>query len=160
MTTDFNNCVFTIFCVDELSSVFNAVKDTYLNNKKNKVTIRMNETDMEKYLNPKYGGAHLPEFCCWKNANYPDKVFFISNYIDGMTNLCGIIRAKLNCKLIMCHLSNGLEYPAYSFKMINAEGKERIILAYKEDRWVFYEVGYPLPFEDVELYKKGIFGIG
>lgn len=71
-----------------------------------------------------------------------------------MTNLCGIIRAKLNCELIMCHLSNGLEYPAYSFKMINAEGKERIILAYKEDRWVFYEVGDPLPFEDVELYKK------
>lgn len=74
-----------------------------------------------------------------------------------MSNLCGIIRTKLKCELIMCSLCSGREYPIspmYSFKMINAEGKERVILAYKEGRWVFYAVGDPLPFEDTELYKK------
>lgn len=154
MTTDFHYCVFTVFCTGDLSSVHNIVENIYLEFLKNKATISKGETNVEKYLNPRFGGAHLPEFCCWKSANYPDRVFFISNYVDGLSNLCGIIQRKLKCEMIMCTMSDGSECEGYKFKMISAEGKERAILAYKEGRWVFYAVGDPLPFEDTELYKK------
>lgn len=154
MTTDFNYCVFTVFCTGDLLSVFNAVKNIHLEIMENKFIIRKGETNVEKYLNPRFGGAHLPEFCFWKSANYPDKVFFISNYADGMSNLCGNIQRQLKCEMIMCTMSDGSECEGYEFKVISAEGKERVILAYKEGRWVFYAVGDPLPFEDTELYKK------
>ena len=44
--------------------------------------------------------------------------------------------------------------PGYFFHYANKEMDERDILAYKEDKWVFYEKGTPLLLECMELYKK------
>ena len=56
MTTDFNNCVFTIFCVDDFSLVLNIVKTIYKEDLLNedKTILKMNEAHLERYLNPSY----------------------------------------------------------------------------------------------------------
>lgn len=155
MIKSFRYCTFSIFCIEDLNLVLNAVKLLYKNElSKNKAVIEIGEVDIKDYLNPISGGRHLEKFCCWKNEIYQDKVFFISNYEDGLVNLCGLIQAQLKCKLIMCALSNEMEYPKYLFRVLNPDDKERLILAYKEDKWTFFEKGTCLPFEDSELYKK------
>ena len=77
MTTDFNNCVFTIFCVDDFSLVLNIVKTIYKEDLLNedKAILNMNEAHLERYLNPSYSERVLPEFCCLKSANYPIRYF-------------------------------------------------------------------------------------
>lgn len=76
MTTDFDNCVFSVFCTGDLSLVLNAVQTIYKEKfNKDKAVLKMNEARLEKYLNPTCSGSVLPEFCCWKSADYPDKVF-------------------------------------------------------------------------------------
>ena len=82
------------------------------------------------------------------------KIFFISNYEDGLINLCKQIQIKLECSLIMCAMSNNLTYPKYMFYYLNQSENERLIQVYKEDKWIFYEKGYALPFENVNFYKK------
>ena len=44
----------------------------------------------------------------------------------------------------------------FEFQYISHDGKERIIYALEEDRWVFYEEGEPLSFENTDYYKRRI----
>ena len=50
--------------------------------------------------------------------------------------------------------SSKSEYNCFWFQYIYPDGKERIIYALKEDRWVFYEEGELLPFENPDYYKR------
>ena len=40
------------------------------------------------------------------------------------------------------------------FYFSNSNLEERLIQAYKEDRWIFYEEGKPLSFENLDYYKR------
>ena len=42
----------------------------------------------------------------------------------------------------MCALSNGIDNPFFKFYSSDYSANERLILAYKEDKWVFYEREY------------------
>ena len=110
--------------------------------------------ELREYINPQSGGSHFPKFSCWQNEMYPDKVFFISNYEDGLSNLCRTIQKHLKCNTIMCALSNETDNPFFKFYFSNSNLEERLIQAYKEDRWVFYEEGIPLSIEDQSYYKN------
>ena len=37
------------------------------------------------------------------------------------------------------------------FYYLNQSENERLIQVYKEDKWIFYEKGYALPFENVNF---------
>ena len=37
---------------------------------------------------------------------------------------------------------------------IDKNGKERIVMALKEDKWTFFQMGTPLPFENLSLYEN------
>ena len=155
MITNFNYCVFSIFCIEDFNKILDAIKIIYKSElKEKKADIYNNIFDIDKFINPPSGGKHLPRFCCWKNEFYKDKIFFISNYEDGLINLCKQIQIKLECNLIMCAMSNNLTYPKYMFYYLNQSENERLIQVYKEDKWIFYEKGYALPFENVNFYKK------
>lgn len=51
-------------------------------------------------------------------------------------------------------LSHESDSPMYKFYLSDTSAKERIILAYEEDKWVFYEKGIPLDIENIDYYKN------
>lgn len=121
-----------------------------------KIRILKNKLNIESYFNSPAGGAHYPHFSFWTSLLYPRIVFFISNYEDGLTNLCHIIHSYVKGNMVICTFSNELymEYPGYHFHYSDTNFTERTILAYKEDKWVFYEQGKPLAFENTDYYKN------
>ena len=123
---------------------------------KRKASITINDFEIDNYIDSFKGNTQCDMFSLWKTSNYPNFVFFTSNSGDGRFTLCNIIHQRLKCEYIQCTIRDGNEdlAPGYFFHFANEKMEERDILAYKEDRWVFYETGTPLSWECKELYKK------
>lgn len=157
MTTEFNYLIFSVFNICNFNLFVDTVKVIF---KKQLITgkaeIYSEIPNPSGWVNPQSGGSHFPKFSCWQNKIYPDKVFFISNYEDGLSNVCRIIQKHLRCNIITCALSNETETdnPFFKFYFSNSNLEERLIQAYKEDRWIFYEEGKPLSFENLDYYKR------
>ena len=155
MVSDFKYLVFSIFDSGNFQKVTDAVRTLFKKELENgKASIYTEIPIVNEYVNPKSGGCHLPKFCCWQSSTYPDKTFFISNYEDGLFNLCRLMQTHIECCLTMCALSSEIEYPMFRFYFSNPHFKERIVQVYKEDKWVFYEEGTPLAIENTNYYKR------
>lgn len=106
------------------------------------------------YVNPNIGKC-LWKFSWWTSARYPNVVFFMSNMADGFLTVWYNIRKDLQCESISCRIwRNDEPYPLNEFYYTNSKGEERYVRSMKEDRWSFFEIGNPLPIEDLSLYKK------
>lgn len=145
----FDDCDFNSF-----SEIVYQIKKEAIETKK--IGIYTKLYDFKEYLNPPSGGHHFPAFSFWKNQKYPNKVFFISNYEDGLFTLCNIIHKQLCGNLIMCSMSNEscVSNPAYRFYFSDSTFSERNILVIKDEKWIFYESGTPLSIENTNYYKK------
>lgn len=155
MATEFKYLVFSVFGISDFGKFTDAVKDLFdkeLRLQKAKLLIEI--PNFEEYINPKSGGAHMPKFCFWKNSMYPNKVFFISNYEDGLSNVCRAIQRRLKCSYVMCALSEGIKNPFYKFYYSNSFFEERLVQTYKNPQWVFYEEGTPLLIENTIYYRN------
>ena len=151
-TGDFDHFVLSVFDVGDIKSVTDAIEDVWKEEfEEGKMKVTYNSVNISDYYDPESGGAHFPKFSCWKSRHYSDKVFFASNYDDGLMTTCLLVRERMHCNLFMCTFSHGSMYGIYS---VNSDGRERIVHAIKEDRWVFFESGEPLPIEDVSLYRN------
>jgi hypothetical protein len=155
MTKDYNYFSFSIFTdckFDDFTSVVLQIKHKEIELRK--IDIISTAPYIEDFINPKSGGAHLPKFCYWENANYPNMVFFISNYEDGLYTLCNVIHQYTNGNLIMCSLSNERtnKAPFFQFYYSDCNFNERSVLAYKDTKWIFYDKGTPLSIENVKYY--------
>lgn len=114
-------------------------------------TINTEKVDINEYHTPTYG--EYPKFSCWNNCNYQNKIFLISN--DDKSTLANIIHKKTGGNHIRILISdNNNQYPAFHFHYSDSFFVEREILAYKEDKWVFYEKGSPLQIENTSYYKN------
>ena len=107
MTTEFSYLTFSVFEISDFNLFVDTVKVIF---KKQLITgkaeIYSEIPNPNGWVNPQSGGSHFPKFSCWQNKIYPDKVFFISNYEDGLSNVCRIIQKHLRCNIITCALSN------------------------------------------------------
>ena len=92
MTTEFSYLTFSVFEISDFNLFVDTVKVIF---KKQLITgkaeIYSEIPNPNGWVNPQSGGSHFPKFSCWQNKIYPDKVFFISNYEDGLSNVCRII---------------------------------------------------------------------
>ena len=155
MISDFKYLIFSIFCINDIQIVIDAIRSIFKTElAEGKAEIRMETPIVYDYINPISGGRHLPKFCCWKSKIYPNQIFFISNYEDGLSNVCRAIQKHIKCSYLMCALSNGIDNPFFKFYSSDYSANERLILAYKEDKWVFYEKGVPLFVENMDYYKN------
>lgn len=155
MTTDFNYLTFSVFDISDFKLFTDAVKVIFEKQlRTGKAELYSETPNPSGWVNPKSGGAHLPQFYCWQSGIYPHKVFFISNYEDGLSTVCRTIQKELKCNYVTCALSNGLEAPFYKFYFSSSSFEERLIQVYKDDRWIFYEEGKPLSFEKLDYYRK------
>ena len=154
MASDFKYIIFSIFDISDFNKVTDVVKLIFKRElEKGKAYIYPICPVIEEYINPQSGGSHFPKFSCWQNEMYPDKVFFISNYEDGLSNLCRTIQKHLKCNTIMCALSKETDNPFFKFYFSNSNLEERLIQAYKEDRWQFYAKGPINSIEEIEFYS-------
>lgn len=100
MTTEFNYLIFSVFNICNFNLFVDTVKVIF---KKQLITgkaeIYSEIPNPNGWVNPQSGGSHFPKFSCWQNKIYPDKVFFISNYEDGLSNVCRIIQKHLRCNI-------------------------------------------------------------
>ena len=153
-----SNFVFSVFKHNNIEDIKSLVKE-FFDEKivTNKATIKENVFDIDDYIDSFSGNTNYELFSFWKTSNYPDLVFFTSNSGDGRFTLCNAIHKRLKCEYIQCTLRDGNNNiaPAYFLHFANENMEERDILAYKDPKWVFYEKGTPLPFEETELYNKG-----
>ena len=157
MTTEFIYLTFSVFEISDFNLFIETVKVIFKKElRAGKAEIYSEIPNPSGWVNPQSGGSHFPKFSCWQNKIYPDKVFFISNYEDGLSNVCRIIQKHLRCNIITCALSNETETdnPFFKFYFSNSNLEERLIQAYKEDRWIFYEEGKLLSFENLDYYKR------
>ena len=110
MTTEFSYLTFSVFEISDFILFVDTVKVIF---KKQLITgkaeIYSEIPNPNGWVNPQSGGSHFPKFSCWQNKIYPDKVFFISNYEDGLSNVCRIIQKHLRCNIITFALSNETE---------------------------------------------------
>lgn len=156
MSRDFEYLTFSIYDISDLSKVADVIRKIYESKLNTQKAVMYNDIPtMEEYFNPKKGGRHLVKFSFWSTALHPNKVFFASNYEDGLFNLCKKIQTLLGCPLTMCTLSNESNpHPMFMFYYSQSNIQERLIQVYKEDKWVFYEIGKPISIENMCLYNK------
>ncbi|MBQ8360966.1 MAG: hypothetical protein IJX44_03355 [Bacteroidaceae bacterium] len=152
---DFNNFNFSVFECDFNSftkAMYEQYKQSFV---ENRVKIYSSPLDVTKYIDVPHGGSHYPKMSWWANKLYRNLIFFISNRRDGMSSLCHNISRELGCKLYKFGISKGEEaYYGCTFFYCNKGIDERSILAYMEDRWVFWQEGELLPFENPEYYSN------
>ena len=155
MNYNFEFFSLAIFFTREMPVFLQTVKDTFCSDfATGRAILYADELNVEKYFTPEVGGNHDDFFSFWQTRNYPDLIFFTSNSTDGRYTLCNVLHLKLNCDFVLCRMSGNIEYPLYEFHYTSASGGSRSIIAYKDPKWVFYENGVPLPFENLSLYKN------
>ena len=157
MIKDFESLTFTIFrgcSMEKFTEVMwnHGLLNEYIDTGKAKC-VRNKELPVESYLNPVV--TCLYKFSWWESSIYPNIVFFMSNMSDGFMTLCRQLRKSLHCESIECRLcKNDNPFPLNEFCYTNPTGEVRYIRSMKEDKWSFFEMGKPLSFEDLSLYKK------
>ncbi len=155
MENNFKYIIFSVFDVCDFilfTEIVNKIFKDEIDD--GKADIYSKIPNIDEYINPQSGGSHLPKFSCWQSNIYSNKVFFISNYEDGLSNVCRIIQKHLKCCVTMCALSNDTVNPFFKFYFSDSNFKERLVQVYKEDKWVFYEEGTPLDIEDINYYRN------
>ena len=158
MNTNFSFFTFSVFqgcSFDEFTEVF--VKQGFEESFKQKtVFIKKDILQMSQYINPSYNKLPV-KFSWWSNSNYPNMVFLASSDEDGLYSRSNRNAVKMKCSLI--RISMSVKTPdepesLFWFQYISPEGKERVVYALRENRWIFYEEGEPLPFENLDYYKR------
>lgn len=110
----------------------------------------------DEFINPKSGGAHFPKFIIWSNEKDPNKVYFCSNYQDGLSNLANIISKNLKCHTVSFMICNDKDiYPGYRYAVSNNGEKLRLLQLIKDgSKWDFFMKGKPLEYEDTTIYES------
>ena len=152
-----SNFTFSVFKYSDIENIKQLIEELFKERIDNrKASISINDFEINNYIDSFKGSTLYDEFSFWKTSNYPDFVFFTSNSGDGRFTLCNIIHLRLKCEYIQCTIRDGNKdlAPGYFFHFANEKMNERDILAYKEDRWVFFDTGTPRSWECIELYKN------
>ena len=122
----------------------------------NKEAVFSDDTDITPILDLQYAYNANP----LKAIFYPiknDCTIMFPNLQDGWLTLYKNIAKGLNSKscYMMIMDDKKFAYPANFFRHYE-NGLERVVYTLKENKWVFYEQGEPLPFENTDYYVARI----
>lgn len=99
--------------------------------------------------------ASRVQFILYMPQSNSHTTIMYANIMDGYINLVKYVSKKCGMKFYNILISDGKSQmmEAYHFRHYSS-GAIRHILCYRDPKWVFYEEGEPLEFENVELYKS------
>jgi hypothetical protein len=84
-----------------------------------------------------------------------EETILFADVSDGWSSLAHIVSNKLDVKAVdICAYALSCEYPRNAFTLYQGSNITRHVSASKERKWMFWQTGEPLPFEDIKLYKK------
>jgi hypothetical protein len=92
----------------------------------------------------------------YKGCIYKQKdgfFIYLDNTGESYYALIRGISLEYNLESIRCSISNDEVYPSYKINSFY-QGDERVVYAYKETKWIFYEEGALRSFENPEYYKR------
>ena len=155
MTDNFSYLAFSVFWCKDLMSFKLALEDILISTKCRQLSVVHAKPYFPEYYNQQYN-PRIRKVSFWKERGNEDHIFFLSNVIDGCHSICYLLNKRFHYAYTKCTMSNkGSEYGfAYHFLYADTNSHERVIMAYQDPHWVFYEEGEPLDFEDTSLYKK------
>ena len=111
-----------------------------------------NNENILNLVNPEYSPKQK-EIILYSPLCNRDTTICYTNLLYGWSNFFDAYSFKLNFEIYACLISEGPPFEAYHFMCFKGEYK-RYVLCYQDPRWVFYEKGTPLSFEDLTFYKS------
>ena len=107
------------------------------------------------YPEPPDGGSHFMNFIIWEPLNKQGTTVFYINYQDGWNSLIENYAKKFNKTCVQVGMSDeNTNFPMFKFKYYEGT-KQRVILSYEDyKKWVFFQKGEKLPFEEDVFYNK------
>lgn len=158
-TNDFDSFSFTIFETESLPEVKTTIEKIFKEKfELGKALFTQDAFDLENFYNPSVSGCIDDFFTFWEEPKYKNRVFFTSNSADGRITLCNCVSKMLSCNFFKCRMHSSksndtFPFNSITYKRVGAD-VDRSVLAYKDPKWTFYEVGKPEDFEDLNFYKK------
>ncbi|NUF50244.1 hypothetical protein [Gilliamella sp. ESL0250] len=107
----------------------------------------------EIHLNIQKGGALPPVGAFYYSCVNDNKLIFVSNSSDGWDSLLYCITEANHSSYLSFRILSGA-YPLIEMSFTDSGETVRLVRAMKEDKWLFYEKGDLLWFEDKEQYNK------
>jgi hypothetical protein len=107
----------------------------------------------EIHLNIQKGSALPPVGAFYYSCVNDNKLIFVSNLSDGWDSLLYCITEANHSSYLSFRILSGA-YPLVEMSFIDSGETVRLVRAMKEDKWLFYEKGDLLWFEDKEQYNK------
>lgn len=97
------------------------------------------------------------KFTMWAPKSIPHITIFMSSLTDGWRSVPYGYSRKFNREFVSIEMSSNIvEYPKYLFDYFDSR-ERRLIFCEKNDdndRWEFNQTGYPLGFENKEVYSN------
>lgn len=86
----------------------------------------------------------------------PHTTIMYANIQDGYANLIRFVSKSYCLEYYTIVISDGLSFSMQAYQFHHYAHNERHILCYQDPKWVFYEEGDPLWFENTEYYTHGM----
>jgi hypothetical protein len=91
----------------------------------------------------------------WSIANNSNQSVFLCNYSDGCSTIINALDLRENVIRIRVS-ADGIKNSMNEFEYIESNHVRLIHSYWDSDKWIFYELGALLPFENKEYYKRRI----
>lgn len=107
-------------------------------------------------ISPRPGGKHPKKVMFFCPKSHPGSTVMFANLADSWMTLAVCV-SKFVSGPIYCFAlgSDKQEWPRYLFETLEGGKMRRHVSVIKDvDRWKFWQVGEPLPEEDVAIYRK------
>ena len=109
-----------------------------------------------KYFHQQTGGSMPIQCILYSPSCAPESTIFYTNLSDGWNHFAQHYLIKHNhweTYFTSINIADDIVYPSFQFFKYGGNS-ERFLICQKEPNWVFYQEGEPLPFEDIERYKR------
>jgi hypothetical protein len=150
-----NNITLTFFPVD-----INIVKNYFISAIGEQYSMRYidNYTEsIRSYYNQQYDAPQV-KFLLFSPKSNPHTTIMFANIIDGYVNLIKYVSKQCDLEYYNISIfddSQSQMMSSYHFHYYS-KNRERYILCYQDPKWVFFDEGEPLWFENISYYKQRI----
>jgi hypothetical protein len=152
---------FSYFTYSYLNTELSEIHSVLLEfGKNNKYKIEIKDFEFDLFTDrPPFGGAHFPKAIFYKPKCCEDKTIMISNYSDGWESLSNYIsnELKTSCCSFKISINENIDDVLNSFSFWKEKSIQRHVSVMKDPKkWIFYEYGDPLWFENTSHYKQKV----